>query len=589
VYECLPYRDDAADLIITARARLDNREELAAALEIPPTELKTTPDSSLILQAYRKWGTDCTQRLLGDWCFAIWDGCQRRLFIARDHFGNTGLYYHYQDRSFFFASSLKGLLARREVPRRLNELRLAQLLVCWHEHGAPTCYQEIFRLPPAHALTVGSQGIRVWQYWFLEDTPPLHLGSDQEYLEAFLDLYTQAVRCRLRSLRSVGVTLSGGLDSGSVAALAARELKKAGKVLSAFSSVPQYNPDGVVAPGRFGDETSCIEATSRHAGNIENIYIRAEEISPLDGIRQGLYLHDEPGHAAANYFWMTGLLQAAQCRGFGVLLTGQGGNGTVSWSGQGYLASLACTGQWHTLRRELLHLRTTQHRPLWRIFAGQVVKPFIAPYWSYRYRLLKPGREPWADYAAINPEFARRLHLTDLMAQFGHDPTFSPRASSRALRYALLKPGSSFAGALWQELGAGFGLEARDPTSDKRLMEFCLAIPDEQYAKGGFDRRLIRVGLKGLIPSEVLDNTRRGLQAADIGWRVRDSWREIDQALRQVEDSAAARCYLDVRKMRAILESIKAHISRSNSDQTATILLRGLMTGLFVTENNFTS
>jgi asparagine synthase (glutamine-hydrolysing) len=584
VHEHLPCRDEAADLTITARARLDNREELADALGISQPERLEMPDSSLILKAYQKWGEDCPDRLLGDWCFAIWDGRRRRLFIARDHCGNSGLYYHQNDKAFYFASSLKGLLALPEIPRKVNEFRLAQILVSWPEGGAPTCYREIFRLPPAHALTVGPQGIRVWQYWFLENTPHLRLASDQEYLEAFLDLYTRAVRCRLRSLRPVGVTLSGGLDSGSIAALAAREFRKEGKILPTFSSVPMYKPDGVVAPHRFGDETPFIEATSRHAGNIENIYIRAEQFSPLDGIQQGLFLHDEPGHAAANYYWLVALLHEAKSRGIGTLLTGQGGNLTVSWSGHGYLATLARTGRWHSLRKELLKVRAMQRRPVWRVFAGQVVKPLMAPYWTYCYRLFKFGQEPWANYSAINPELARRLSLADQMSINGHDPTFTLRADSRAERCRLIGTGITVTGTIWQELGAGFGLEARDPAMDRRLLEFCLAIPDEQYAKDGLDRRLIRLALQGVLPAPVLTNSRRGLQAADIGWRLRDSWQEVDQALDMVAESHIARHCLDVDKMRSILISLKTAVNPSNTEQSRTILMRGLMAGLFLTQ-----
>jgi asparagine synthase (glutamine-hydrolysing) len=585
VHERLPHRDEAADLVISSRARLDNREELADALNVPHPERPAMPDSSLILKAYEKWGEDCPNRLLGDWCFAIWDGRRGQLFIARDHCGYTGLYYHHTARFFSFASSLKGLLALPETPRRLNELRLAQILVSWSEGGAPTCYQDIVRLPPAHALTVTPRGIRVWQYWFLEDTPRLRLASDQEYLDAFMDLYVQAIRCRLRSLRLVGVSLSGGLDSGSVAALAARELRAEGKMLLAFSSVPRFDPGGAVAPQRFGDETPFIEATSRHAGNIENIYLRAEAVSPLDGIRQGLSLHGEPGHAAGNYFWLVALCREARSRGIGTMLTGQGGNATVSWSGGGYLATLARTGQWHLLRRELHALQSTLRKPLWRIIAGRVVKPLLAPYWSYRHRLLKFGQEPWADYSAINPEFARRLLLTDLMFKSGHNPDFAFRADSRENRFAIIQPGRSILGSLCQEAGAGFGLEERDPTLDKRLLEFCLAIPNDQYAKGGLERRLIRLAMEGLMPPQVLDNPRRGLQAADIGWRVRDSWQAVSRALDQVENSPNARQYLDVKKMQAILASLKTAVTRNNTEQTSTILLRGLMVGLFVINN----
>jgi asparagine synthase (glutamine-hydrolysing) len=92
--------------------------------------------------------------VLGDWVCAIWDARQRRLFIARDHYGSTGLYYYHSPTLFAFASCLKGLFALSQVPRRLNGLRVVQVIVSWPEHGAPTAYEEICRLPPAHTLAV---------------------------------------------------------------------------------------------------------------------------------------------------------------------------------------------------------------------------------------------------------------------------------------------------------------------------------------------------------------------------------------------------------------------------------------------------
>jgi asparagine synthase (glutamine-hydrolysing) len=581
--EKLPLKHAELDLVITAQARLDNREELFGALDIPSHEQPAMPDSSLILRAYEKWGDDCPHRLLGDWCFAIWDARSQKLFLARDHAGNTGLFYHYNDSSFIFACSLKGLLALPETSRRLNELRLAQVMVFWNPDGAATCYEGIFRLPPAHALTVRPHGMRVWQYWFLENSSQLSLSSDQEYLEAFRNLYDQAVLCRLRSHRPVGIALSGGLDSGSTAALAARELRNKNQVLLAFSSVPSYSmPDGFV-PGRFTDETPFIEAISRQAGNIENTYILATDVSPLVGIKKGLKIHDEPAEwSAMNYYWLVALLSKAQTRGIGVLLTGQGGNATVSWSGWGYLANLARRGRWSALRRELLALKARRQRPLWRLLAGQVVKPLLAPYWSYRYRLFKFLQEPWTGYSPINADFARRLSLLDLMFQRGHDPTRTSKIDSLKERFNILEPGSSNIGGLWHELGAAFGLEVRDPTMDKRLLEFCLAIPDDQYFKNGLDRRLIRLAMKGILSDRVLNNTRRGQQAADIGWRMLDSWQEVSQALDQVENSLAARQYLDTKRMRVAWDSLKTAINWGNTAQAGLILLQGLITGLFI-------
>jgi asparagine synthase (glutamine-hydrolysing) len=581
--EKLPLKHAKLDLVITAQARLDNREELFDALGVPYPDRAAMPDSSIILWAYEKWGESCPDRLLGDWCFAIWDARSQKLFLARDHHGNTGLYYHQNTRSFVFASSLKGLLVLQETPRRLNELRLAQILVSWPEHGAPTCYQEIFRLPPAHALAVTSQGEKVWRYWYLEDTPPLHLGSDEQYVEAFRDLYAKAVSCRLRSLKPVGVMLSGGLDSGSVAALAAIELREQGRRLSAFSSIPFYNTARCVGPYQFGDERPFIEATCRQAGNIEVTYSRAEQVSLLDGIRQGLILHDEPGHGASNYYWMVALLEEARTQGIGTLLTGQGGNTTVSWEAPEFLAALAWSGHWQRLCKELIAWKTINHRPLWRAFAGQLVKPFLYTWLSNRYRLFPNGKAPWDGYAAINAQFAQRLRLVEQLYERKYGPNiFAPNLDSREYRYKGILPGASMLGCLWQELGAGYGMEARDPTLDKRLLEFCLAIPDEQHFHNGWNRWLIRRGLEGLLPPKVLLNTRRGFQGADIVWRLRSCWKDIGIALEKLENSPLAINHLTIKKMKHIYALSRKRTDSSITKQCGTILLRGLMAGLFL-------
>ena len=578
----LPRTSPSGDLVITAHARIDNRDELFVTLHIPHSERAGMPDSALILRAYEKWGEECPEKLLGDWCFAIWNIHRRSLFLARDHHGNTGVYYYKNPKFFAFASCLKGLLALPEVPFEPNPLRIAQILVSWPAHDESTCYQDIKRLLPAHQITVTPDKCTKKQYWYLEDTPPLRLGSDEEYVEAFMEVFTEAVRCRMRNVRPVGVTLSGGLDSGSVAAIAARELRLTGKRLPAFSSVPLYDVTGLTAPSRFGDETPFIEATSRHSGNIDVHYIHAKDVSPVQGIKRALDLHDEPGHAAGNQYWINALMKNAKSQGIGSILTGQGGNATISWHSPGHLVALARKREWRPLLQELLALRDLKKRPLWRIIAGQVVKPMLPPVLLNKYRSVKSGDEPWAPYSAINLEFARELAITERMRKSGHDPTFSGTGSPWERRLNLIKPGRSIVGFLWQETAAGYGLEILDPTLDKRVMEFCLSIPDNQYYRNGMGRWLIRQTMKESMPQEVLWNSRRGLQAADIGIRLAKSFDEAEVALREIERSKLVLHYLNIPLMRNILNQARNPIDKQITQQIGTIFLRGLMAGLFL-------
>ncbi len=113
----------ADGLTMVSAGRLDNRKDIYQDCGISASEQATTPDSLLILRAYQRWGEDCPAHLLGDWQFAVWDNRRRTLFIARDHCGNTGLYYYRNPRFFVFASNLMALLALPQVPRRPNLLR----------------------------------------------------------------------------------------------------------------------------------------------------------------------------------------------------------------------------------------------------------------------------------------------------------------------------------------------------------------------------------------------------------------------------------------------------------------------------------
>ena len=417
VHERLPHVTADCRLVITAEARLDNRDELCDLFGISHADCASMPDGELIRCAYERWGEACPDHLLGDWSFAVWHPRERRLFLARDHHGNTALYYLHDGRRFAFASDRKALLALPDVPRRLNELYLAQVLVAWSAYHRPdTIYLDIHRLPPAHTMTVTPDGVRVWRYWRLEDTPDLRLPTDEAYVEAFLDIFRQAVRCRLRSYRPVGVTLSGGLDSGSVTALAARLLAQEGKTLTAFTSVPLYDVTDTVSAQRFGDEWPFAAATACHAGKVEHIPIRAETVSPIASIQRMLDIHGEPLHAAGNHYWIMDLLVTAQQRGLGTLLTGQMDNGTISWTGLPSSKSLPS------------YLRRGAY---WQALRQKVLRPLAPAWFQQRYRQWRQHGtwqltdQPWRPYAAIHQDLVRRLRLHERMAEAGYDTTFS--------------------------------------------------------------------------------------------------------------------------------------------------------------------
>lgn len=560
-HEQLP-RQTASGLLLTAEARLDNRAALCHQLNIPHPDRDTITDSQLIEQAYAKWGEACPDHLIGDWSFAIWNPQTQRLFVARDPHGNTALYYFQDAHRFAFASCRDALLALG-VPRRLNELFLAKVLVSWPHHpGDQTIDQDIHRLPPAHAMTVTPEQTAVWRYWRLEDTPELHLPKFEEYVAGFLEVYGAAVNGRLRSSRPVAVTLSGGLDSGSVTALAARALNEQNQPLTAYTAVPLYDTQNTVGPNRFGDETEFARETAAFHPNINWQRLDAHGTDPLEGLRRSLAINNEPGHAGANFYWIADLLQTAQQQGIGTLLTGQGGNASISWTGAPELASLPV---------------------VWRESGWKTAVKQALPFFALRALLTARATRQTYQGSAILPAFAQQLQLRQrYIAAVGRNFSASEsHRTPRMRRFGIIEPGSSLLGSIWAEFGAAYQMEVRDPTLDKRVLMYTISVPDRFFTgPDGQDRWLIRAAMAGLLPDTVRLNHLRGRQAADLGQRLCQVSAAVDQTLDQVAQSEAVN-YLDLSKMRAVWQAIQTERNLASTQKAVTILLRGLNAGLF--------
>lgn len=576
-----PPQEPQQPTVIAACGRIDNQADLAAAL---PGAFggQRLSDAEAIQRAYLHWGEQCIQRLRGDWTLAAWDERQDRLFLARDQQGISSLYYCRQPGFFAFASSIKALLALPEIPQRPDLQRLAQVLVSWPGTGSPTAYAGISQLPPAHALRVTATGIELTRYWRLEDTPPLRLASDQAYLDAFLEIYSEAVRCRLVSgegIGAVGASLSSGLDSGSICALAARELARQGRDLPVFSSVPVYDTRALGMRNRYGDESPLIEQDRQFIGNLDLHYIRSEDFSPLTGLQYALDIHDSPLHAAGNSFWIASLLRSARKLGLEILLIGQAGNAVISWTGGvESLWPLLWPGRWSELRALPSRLRL----PLWRLAWRHFIRPPLLPLSNGWTRLRAARQEPWTDNSAINPAWARSLDLGRQLRLAGHDPLFIPSTDPFQARVQIMQPGNSVIGTLWAENGAAAGLDVRDPTLDQRLAEFCLAIPDEQYRLDGLDRSLIRRAMQGLLPDAVRLNRRRGLQSADLGYRLLAELPQAQEWMQRLAGSPLAQEVLDLSKMNAVLQALQQEVNLQTTLQAGTVFVRGLMVGMFL-------
>lgn len=560
-------------VVVTAAGRLDNRDELRAELRAKPA----TADGRLIALAYERWGQDAVRHLLGDWAFAAYHPRERRLVLARDHYGQTALYHHHDRGTFAFASSLKGLLALPHVPRRLNELRLAQHLAVWATDGAATMYEGVQRLPPAHVLTFDDGSVRTREYWRPEDAPDVRLGSDAAYVEQFVELFAAAVRTRLPPDADAASTLSSGLDSGAVTALAAREAAVRGRGLTALTAVPAYPEVARARPDMLVDEWPGAALVASAYSNVEHVRVTGRDITPLEANARSHEIHEQLAGAAPNRPWVLALLAEVQRRGLGVLLTGQTGNAGVSWRGEEGVAlrRLVAGDAGGAMRALAARRRAGVGWPLAirRELVGPVRRRLTFEVRRWRYQRALAGR-------LIAPSLVDRLNLVERMRASGWDPWFA-RATAEEFRLAILLPGLTPVGGIWHELGAAHGLDVFDPTVDVRLLEFCLGIPPEQFVHGPHDRWLIRRGLEGLVPAEVRWNRRRGEQGADLAFRLSHDAAAVTATLERIDASALVRSCLDMDALWSAWKEVRSDPAAASAAASVHVMA-GLDAGVFL-------
>ncbi|MGA9184258.1 MAG: asparagine synthase-related protein, partial [Candidatus Acidiferrales bacterium] len=206
---------------MTADARLDARAELLARLALKDREVdRHAPDSRLILEAYAAWGRECVQHLRGDFAFAVWDAKEKILFCARDRFGVRLFYYTELEQRFLFSNTLNCLRGFPGVSSALDDAAIGDFLLFGQNYNpATTTFRDIRRLPAAHTLTVSREEERLERYWTAPVNGRLRYKNPRDYVEHFQLLLHAAVADRLRTERC-GILLSGGLDSGAIAATA---------------------------------------------------------------------------------------------------------------------------------------------------------------------------------------------------------------------------------------------------------------------------------------------------------------------------------------------------------------------------------
>ncbi|AGW13442.1 asparagine synthase (glutamine-hydrolyzing) [Megalodesulfovibrio gigas] len=500
--------------VVTFNGEIYNYQEVRRELQALGRTFQTRSDTEVLLQAYLEWGVACLDRLEGMFAFALWDVRRRTLFAARDRFGKKPFFYTIQQGVFAFASELSALEAVPWAAFSIRASTLARFLAYEYVPTPESIYAEARKLPPAQYLELHEDGtLLVERYW---ETPmPRPEGSkgfgraDEPALcEELRRLLTQAVRRRLIADVPVGVFLSGGVDSSSVAAMAG-QLAPGIKTFSIGFTEASYDESayaGRVAAQLGTDHQLELLSADACADLLPEVVSRFDEPMADPSIVPTYLLSqitrrqvtvalggDGPDELLAGYEYYPGFkatqywerlpawLRRAAVAASG-LLPGSAGYVNPRHVAQTFLAAAEAPA-WLRTQRMLTALTPEAQRALWKS-PGDMLEPT---------RLFASTKRLW-EALPDWPPMARVFHLF---------------ARQYMLDYILVKV---------DRCTMLHGLEARAPFLDRDLAEFCFRLPVSMKLRGATRKYLLKEAMAGLLPQDILHRPKRGFLIPTAAW-----------------------------------------------------------------------
>lgn len=504
--------------VVIADARLDNPAELRAALGFPaPSDAPdaiTDHATKLILDAWLRWSEDCVDRIDGDFTFAVFDPRKQQLFLARDRMGERPLYVHHvPGKLLVFGSTSYSVLAHPRVPKDINEVRIADYLLECVGGGlegvdfTSTFFTAIERHPPRHVRTIDAQGERLRQYWTLE---PGRAGplprTDDEWVEALTAAMERAVAQCLAGPGRVGSMLSGGLDSTSLAIIAGEQLQAAGRGhLPTFSAIDSSHKDCLETRAvRIATQMPIFQPTLIDIANLGELQeelqrFLAEFDEPFDA---SMALIDAQYAAAAN-----GHMHAIM----------DGGNGDSLFLPTGVMQRQIRSGHWQSAWTNAKGLTRYGGSPWQHLRAP--LRAALVPDWLRRW--LAPVRRRKFQKvilrcAYLSDNFAARVQAKErLMEMRSLNPASAFDAQKNA-QAALLHTFPTVGAERYHRVAARHGITPLAPFSERKLLELCVHLPDEQRLRNGWTKFILRQIMSDRMPEAV----RLRHDKQHLGWRL---------------------------------------------------------------------
>jgi asparagine synthase (glutamine-hydrolysing) len=550
--EKMPLVSEDAKLVLVWDGRLDNREALSTALSNAGCTIRDQSDAELVLHAYGVWGEDCPAKLLGDFAFAVWDARTKKMFCARDHVGARPFYYVHTKQFFAFASEDAALTLLPTISTNFNEARVVSLLEPRFDDFeiAQSWLNDVWGLRAAQSMLIDQQGtLEKKTYWTLEPGDENHYASEVECQATFIEVFSEAVRCRMRTIGDVAAMMSGGLDSAGIAAMVKR-------LLPTFPNKQFHTYSTVSDEPASCKESRCILDLTQDLG------VNAHKLSvpSFSGMLSARHLVENIWHHAhpvSNSIALSAMMcLAAKNNGHRVLLHGVSGD-LVTHVPLRYPAWLLHKMQWraawsaccdagkHNNYWQGTSALTLFLKSFWTAYAPLCVKMA----WRQMRAFIRPAHRA---ESILHPALIEKFQVERKLNAIASDDAPLPSLQAEHLRVLFTENNLPSSLACYQYAAGKYGIELRDPWADRRVIEFFFRLPLRYKINNGWNKYLVR----STFAQELTPQVAWRLGKEHLGWHfyhqlIDNNLSAVERILRRglptithlIDVQAAERCY----------------------------------------------
>ena len=504
--------------ILSYNGEIYNHLEIRKELELKGEQFQSRCDTEVLLKAFAHWGVDCLEKLNGMFAFAVWDQKERKLTLARDRYGIKPVYYYYDGLKFIFGSEVKAILAYPEIQAKLNLQGLREYFTFQNFFTNQTLFQNILLLDKGSYLEISLDNRQLkktmyWDYVFKED----YSSNQQEATEEVTRLFKQAVRRQLMSDVPLGSYLSGGMDSGSITAIASQYIPN----LNTFTI--GFDKNSISGLELSYDERSQAEYMS-YLFQTEH-YEMVLKSGDLERCMSNLVYHLEEPRTGQSYpnFYASKL----SSKFVKVVLAGTGGDelfGGYPWR---YYRAVVNSNFEHYIDK---------YYEFWqRLISNSIQQKVFAPIWD-------DIKDTWT-----------RDIMKNVFCQYADQLT----KPEDYIQHSLYFEANTFLEGLLimeDKLSMAHGMESRVPFLDNDLVDYTIKIPvkyklgnlkniiflnenesgikiQKYFQKTKDGKLILREAMNKILPSQITQAIKQGFSAPDSSWFRGDSIDYIQENL----------------------------------------------------------